>query len=115
MTSPGANTLSFLLGGPGSTEKSRFDFDQSPALLTGEETQIIRELTGASATAWLSRIAGWANLDDITKLNEVDLEVMAFLVRKRENPMLEWQHFRRTIAFLTVELVDTPVKKPASK
>lgn len=87
----------------------RFDFDADPMLLTGDQTQIIRERTGQSAMQWVRRLLA----GDLDRSDEQDFVVMAYLARYRENELLDWGWFIRTIAPLTLQFA--AAEKPAAK
>lgn len=83
----------------------RFDFDADPERLMGDEVILIEDVTGGPVLAWTQRI-------ERAEVSGRDLLLLAFLARHRENSLLEWQHFVKTIAPFTLELVDAPVVDP---
>ncbi|WP_346090532.1 hypothetical protein [Pseudonocardia benzenivorans] len=101
--------LRFTMDGP--QGRQLFEFDATPSMLTGDEVVLIETITGGSAQSWDSRIRE-------ASATGRDVLLVAYLTRHRQNPMLEWEHFIRTIAPFTLQPVVDPPKpapKPPSK
>lgn len=79
-----------------------FEFDGDQAKFMGDEVLLVEDVTGEPVVAWVQRIQSFVPTGK-------DMLLLAFLARHRENPLLEWQHFVKTIAPFTLELVDEPV------
>lgn len=94
------------MGGPLGVQ--RFDFDDNPELLLGDQTEIVRERTGMSALQWLRRLSAI----DLETADEQDFLVVAFLARYRQNPLLEWPFFVRTVAPMTIQFLDDGASAP---
>lgn len=83
----------------------RFDFDADPERLMGDEVILIEDVTGGPVLAWTQRI-------ERAEVSGRDLLLLAFLARHRENSLLEWQHFVKTVAPFTLALADVESAAP---
>lgn len=88
----------------------RFDFDFRPEMLTGDQTEIIRERTGMPALTFLR--AG-LNLT-LDNFDERMLLVVAYLAEYRNNELLEWEAFIRTVSPFDVQIIETPAGTEAA-
>jgi hypothetical protein len=97
-------TMRFTMDGP--QGRQLFEFDADPAKLTGDEVVLIETITGDRTHSWESRVRE-------ASATGRDMLLVAFLARHRQNPMLEWEHFIRTIAPFTLQpVVDAPEPAP---
>lgn len=74
-----------------------FTFDADPERLMGDEVILIEDVTGGPVLAWTQRI-------ERAEVSGRDLLLLAFLAKHRENPLLEWPHFVKTVAPFTLAL-----------
>jgi len=76
-----------------------FAIDLDITRLDGEEVLLIERLTGGTAMAWQRRLIADSK-------SGTDMLLVAYLARRRENPMLEWEFFIKTVAPYSVSLID---------